>query len=99
MRIMLARDDPPELRTQKRAMDPISSSFLSRRDFLATSGGIVGAAISSSSSASASPGTAQNSVASAPASLRKIPIGVFDPVYSKLSLDEMIDKISALGIE
>src|ERR1700687_511051 len=38
----------------------------------------------------------------APASstpLRKIPIGVFDPVYEKLSLDQMLDKVSALGIE
>jgi sugar phosphate isomerase/epimerase len=30
---------------------------------------------------------------------RKIPIGVFDPVYDKLSLDEMLDKVSALGLE
>jgi sugar phosphate isomerase/epimerase len=30
---------------------------------------------------------------------KKIPIGVFDPVYSDLSLDAMIDKISALGLE
>jgi sugar phosphate isomerase/epimerase len=31
--------------------------------------------------------------------VRKIPIGVFDPVYNHLSLDKMLDKISALGIE
>jgi len=30
---------------------------------------------------------------------RKIPIGVFDPVFNHLSLDQMIEKISALGIE
>jgi len=30
---------------------------------------------------------------------RKIPIGVFDPVYEHLSLDEMLDKVSALGLE
>src|ERR1700739_2786967 len=30
---------------------------------------------------------------------KKIPIGVFDPVYEKLSLDEMLDKVSALGLE
>jgi sugar phosphate isomerase/epimerase len=30
---------------------------------------------------------------------KKIPIGVFDPVYADLSLDAMIDKISALGLE
>jgi sugar phosphate isomerase/epimerase len=31
--------------------------------------------------------------------LRKIPIGVFDPVYDKLSLDEMLDVVSGLGME
>src|ERR1700740_130604 len=30
---------------------------------------------------------------------RKIPIGVFDPVYAHLSLDAMLDKVSALGLE
>ena len=30
---------------------------------------------------------------------KKIPIGVFDPVYDHLSLDEMLDKVSALGLE
>ena len=37
--------------------------------------------------------------ATPPAAQRKIPIGVFDPVYEKLSLDEMLDKVSALGLE
>jgi sugar phosphate isomerase/epimerase len=32
-------------------------------------------------------------------SLRKIPIGVFDPVYDKLSLEEMLDVMSGLGLE
>lgn len=30
---------------------------------------------------------------------KKIPIGVFDPVYDNLSLDEMLDRVSALGLE
>ena len=30
---------------------------------------------------------------------RKIPIGVFDPVYDKFSLEEMLEKVSALGFE
>jgi sugar phosphate isomerase/epimerase len=30
---------------------------------------------------------------------RKIPIGVFDPVFDKLSLEQMIDKINSLGLE
>src|SRR3974390_1476924 len=30
---------------------------------------------------------------------KKIPIGVFDPVYADLSLEAMLDKVSALGLE
>lgn len=30
---------------------------------------------------------------------KKIPIGVFDPVYPNLSLDEMLEKVSGLGLE
>ena len=37
--------------------------------------------------------------APAAGNLRKIPIGVFDPVYEHLSLDAMLDKVSALGLE
>ncbi|MGA2420162.1 MAG: sugar phosphate isomerase/epimerase [Candidatus Acidiferrum sp.] len=31
--------------------------------------------------------------------LRKIPIGVFDPVYADLSMDAMLDTVTALGLE
>src|SRR6266513_2311322 len=34
-----------------------------------------------------------------PEARKKISRGVFDPVYEKLSLDEMLDKVSALGLE
>jgi sugar phosphate isomerase/epimerase len=34
-----------------------------------------------------------------PGAKKKIPIGVFDPVYDHLSLDQMLDKVSALGLE
>jgi sugar phosphate isomerase/epimerase len=37
--------------------------------------------------------------AKAVGSLRRIPIGVFDPVYDKLSLDEMLDTMNSLGLE
>jgi len=30
---------------------------------------------------------------------KKLPIGVFDPVYADLSLEAMLDKVSALGLE
>jgi sugar phosphate isomerase/epimerase len=34
-----------------------------------------------------------------PARLQNLPIGVFNPPFRKLSLDEMIDKFSSMGIE
>ena len=43
-------------------------------------------------------GSGQDSPQTA-ATPRRIPIGVFDTVYFHLSLDEMLDKISALGLE
>jgi len=74
----------------------------SRRNFLATSGGLLAAAMAAPNATSAlasSSESASNSPMAAKGSLRKIPIGVFDPVFGKLSLDEMIDKISSMGIE
>jgi sugar phosphate isomerase/epimerase len=85
---------------------------LDRRQFLAaTSGSLVAAAIpggiemkdsnassnvhSKASSTSAAGKASQNSAGAK----RKIPIGVFDPVYDNLSTDEMLDKVSALGLE
>src|SRR5216684_2936518 len=84
------------------------SSGIDRRQFLAGSGGsLLAAAVPAAAKAVAAGGS--GSAASRPeaiggdqaasGSLRKIPIGVFDPVYDKLSLDEMLDKVSALGLE
>jgi len=75
-----------------------------RRQFLAaTGGGLLAAAVPGGvkmkdSIAGASSSSKQQSKGS-PSTQRKIPIGVFDPVYDKLSLDEMLDKVSALGLE
>jgi len=71
-----------------------------RREFLAAAGSV--AALGATAAVSPLPAGAANptlgrSVSSAPA--RKIPIGVFDPVFEKTTLDEMIAKISAWGIE
>jgi len=83
-----------------------SGSAIDRRQFLAASGAGVLAAAVPSAGAAKPPHTAEisshsSSVSSptAPASLHKIPIGVFDPVYDKLSIDEMLDKVTALGLE
>src|ERR1700680_518607 len=77
-------------------------SLPSRRNFLATSGGLLAAAMAAPKAVSAltsSSESASNSQTTSKGSLRKIPIGVFDPVFGKLSLDEMIDKMSSMGIE
>jgi sugar phosphate isomerase/epimerase len=67
----------------------------SRRTFIGAAAGILTAALSASSAAT----RASASTFPADTPKRKIPIGVFDPVYDKLSLDQMLDTISALGLE
>jgi len=83
-----------------------SSAGLDRRQFLAAGGtGLLAAAIPGSSKlAEFAGGSAPETPAAirpeqSPGAKKKIPIGVFDPVYAKLSLDEMLDKVSALGLE
>jgi sugar phosphate isomerase/epimerase len=60
----------------------------------AASGASAGSSMGSLAGSSAGAGRSQGG-----GSLRKIPIGVFDPVYDKLSLDEMLDVMSGLGLE
>jgi sugar phosphate isomerase/epimerase len=87
-------------------------SAIDRRQFLAATGGSLLAAAVPGGVAAATHGANSREPARAvresrelnreqggSTSMRKIPIGVFDPVYAKLSLDEMLDKISALGLE
>ena len=83
-------------------MDHNSPNLPSRRNFLATSGGLLAAAIAAPKAGSALTAAASNdSGAKMPSekSRRKIPIGVFDPVFADLSLDEMLEKISGMDIE
>src|SRR5258707_703655 len=78
-----------------------------RRAFLAATGtGLLAASmpnvakgVTSSTSSAVSNSAMESTAQSSGGSLRKIPIGVFDPVYEKLSLDEMLDRVSALGLE
>jgi len=70
---------------------------ISRRRFLATSGGVLAAA-PAMARGEPSP-TARPIVPPRAQPSRSIPIGVFDPVYADLALDEMLDKITALGLE
>lgn len=87
-------------------MDSSSSSNLtSRREFLTASGGLLAAAVASphlasaesGGSSSAQPSISQNTLPAG--SAPKIPIGVFDPVFDHLSLDEMLDKVAGYGLE
>jgi sugar phosphate isomerase/epimerase len=81
------------------------NSGMGRRHFLAAGGsGLLAAALPSAASASGFAGEelatpVGRTVISDPAPARKIPIGVFDAVYDKLSLDAMLEKVSALGLE
>jgi sugar phosphate isomerase/epimerase len=77
------------------------SGHADRRTFLKTVSGAVAAAAATGSG----PGgmhafaSARESGSASQEPARKIPIGVFDPVYNDVSLDAMIQKISALGLE
>ena len=83
--------------------DPaVKSSPVDRRQFLAASGGLLAASVPRGPFMARPADSAASSpvpVPQPPASLRKIPIGVFDPVYKDLSLDAMLDKVTALGLE
>ena len=77
---------------------------MDRRQFLAATGGgmlataVPGAAMASNLTESSTLVSAIPSPKS-PSPMRKIPIGVFDPVYDKLAIDAMLDKVTALGLE
>ena len=83
------------------------SPGIDRREFLATTGTSLLAATMPGVAKGPTPSgvsAAFNSPKGSPeqtssGALRKIPIGVFDPVYDKLSLDEMLERVSALGLE
>jgi sugar phosphate isomerase/epimerase len=88
------------------------SDFMKRREFLTKTGsGLLAAAAIPAGAAMAAgknnaPGPLDTGVfpapetrTASPGAKKKIPIGVFDPVYDELSLDAMLDKVSALGLE
>jgi sugar phosphate isomerase/epimerase len=74
-----------------------------RRQFLGAAGGalttawVAGDILAGRSAEAAT--VADRLVQAASHAKKKIPIGVFDPVYKDLTLDEMLDKVSALGLE
>jgi sugar phosphate isomerase/epimerase len=78
-------------------------SAIDRRQFLAATGGLLAGAVPGGALLAAAADSRVSPLGSAAprssGNLRKIPIGVFDPVYETLSLDAMLDKVSALGME
>ena len=83
-----------------------SGSPTSRRAFLATTGGLLAAAATpnviagvESDTFSATGQASSSATQVASGKTRKIPIGVFDPVYADLGLDEMLATVSGLGLE
>ncbi len=86
-------------------MDPkLRPASPTRRNFLATSAGVMAAAAAAPKDAlgfspSPVPSGTPSETPLSKNSARKLPIGVFDPAFPNLSTDEMIDKISSWGIE
>jgi sugar phosphate isomerase/epimerase len=70
-----------------------------RRRFLTTASGALAASLAAPHFASASPEPPPQETPLAPGAARKIPIGVFDPAFPDLPLDEMIEKFSNWGVE
>ncbi len=79
------------------------NSAIGRREFLAATSGLLAASVPGGEmlahAANSEAPVPSVSAAKPAANLRKIPIGVFDPVYEHLSLDAMLDKVTALGLE
>ena len=77
----------------------------SRRDFITTAGTVaaLGATMNGlpnlGNAATAAAAPANPDPQATPAPKRKIPIGVFDPVFDKMDIDPMIELISGWGIE
>ena len=79
------------------------NSAIGRREFLAATSGLLAVTVPGAemiAPAANTEGPLPSFPAPQPAgNLHKIPIGVFDPVYQHLSLDAMLDKVSALSLE
>jgi len=76
--------------------DPLSST---RRGFLATTGSVIAGAVAAPRALSAAVPQSEGTSSAAPGARRKIPIGVFDPAFPDLTLDQLVDKYASLGVE
>jgi sugar phosphate isomerase/epimerase len=76
--------------------DPLSPA---RRNFLATTGGVIAGAVAAPHTLSAATPQTEGAPTAAPGSRRKIPIGVFDPAFPDLTTDQLVDKYASMGVE
>ena len=76
--------------------DPFSPT---RRNFLATTGGAIAGAVAAPHALSAAAPQSEAASGTSPHPRRKIPIGVFDPAFPDLSLDQLVEKYQAMGVE
>src|ERR1700688_892009 len=68
-----------------------------RRNFLATTGGVIAGAVAAPRGVSASTAQSDESQASTSRNRRKILIGVFDPAFPDLTLDQLVEKYQQMG--
>ena len=77
--------------------DPLLSS--TRRGFLATTGGVIAGAVAAPRALAVAAPQADDTPSGAPGSRSKIPIGVFDPAFPDLTVDQLVEKYASLGVE
>jgi sugar phosphate isomerase/epimerase len=70
-----------------------------RRNFLATTGGVLAGVVAAPRAMSAATPQSEGMHMSSPGARRKIPIGVFDPAFPDLTLDQLVEKYASLGVE
>ena len=70
-----------------------------RRDFLATTGGVLAGAVTVPRSVAAATPQSEGSDLASAKPRRKIPIGVFDPAFPDLTVDQLVEKYASLGVE
>jgi len=75
---------------------PLSAT---RRGFLTTTGSVIAGAVAAPRAISATVPQSDDTHTAAVGSRRKIPIGVFDPAFPDLTLDQLVEKYASLGVE
>lgn len=78
------------------ANSPLSPT---RRDFLATTGGVIAGAVAGPHSLSAAVPQSEGTGNSSTHPRRKILIGVFDPAFPDLTTDQLVEKYQQMGVE